>query len=322
MLTMDPGTPPATARFTLAYMAVALATLSTVLLSSGTQPRDVAAGPSTAALAPLVAAHAIVAGLLLLASRRSEAPWPAATAWLPLLAIPLLYAELPWLMQAVGTPYGDATVQHWELALWGGHPSRTLAGRLPAWWLSELLHLAYLSYYAVIYLPLAWLWSRTRLDAAVSHRSGVLAAHAFDEASLAVMATFALCFTVFVLFPVQGPRYLWQPDAVPGGPVRAMVLGILERGSSRGAAFPSSHMAVATVQALMAFRWRIPGRVLVAMLTLGLGVGAVYGGFHYAVDMVAGAVVGVLVFATVTAWAARRQRPMSAPTSALPPSRT
>ena len=40
---------------------------------------------------------------------------------------------------------------------------------------------------------------------------------------------------------------------------------------------------------------------IVAVLTVGLSIGAVYGGFHYAVDIVAGALVG-LSLAGVAWW--------------------
>jgi membrane-associated phospholipid phosphatase len=56
-------------------------------------------------------------------------------------------------------------------------------------------------------------------------------------------------------------------------------------------------VAVATAQAILAIRyfgWRGAG---VAVLTAGLALGAIYGGFHYAVDVIAGVGVGSLVTA-------------------------
>ena len=35
------------------------------------------------------------------------------------------------------------------------------------------------------------------------------------------------------------------------------------------------------------------------IIAIGVGLGAVYGGFHYAIDMVAGALLGILVGAAV-----------------------
>ena len=233
--------------------------------------------------AQLAGLHALMLATLVVCIRTDGPTVRTIRDLLPLVAIPVLYAELPYLMAAFSGGYRDAFIQQAELALFGDHPSRGLAGRLPFAWISEPLHAAYFSYYALIYAPLAYLLATGRRDA-------------FRESAAAVMATFAICFAVFVVFPVQGPRYLWPaPDGVPAGPMRTIVLAVLERGSSRGAAFPSSHMAVAVVQALMAYRWRVPGAWLIALATALLGVGAVYGGFHYAIDMIAGALLGVAV---------------------------
>lgn len=199
---------------------------------------------------------------------------------LGLAAIPLLYAEVPWLNQALVQGYHDPLVLAWERALTGFDPSRELAAILPWTWLSELLHLSYLTFYPGIYLPpllLAW---RGR------H-------HAFATTTLGILLAGVVCYLAFALFPVQGPRYFGPPEGVPQGPVRVLVLLILETGSSRGAAFPSAHMALMAAQSVLGFRFQRGVGLLVSVATVGVGVGAVYGGFHYAVDMAAGALVGV-----------------------------
>jgi membrane-associated phospholipid phosphatase len=74
--------------------------------------------------------------------------------------------------------------------------------------------------------------------------------------------------------------------------MRRLVLRILQGASSRGAAFPSSHVSVAVAQAWLAMRYqRRVGRWTCA-LAVGLACGAVYGGFHYALDALVGAAVG------------------------------
>lgn len=199
---------------------------------------------------------------------------------LSLVAIPLLYAEVPWLNQALVSGYHDPVVLAWERALTGSDLSRELAGRFPWPWLSEALHLAYATFYPGIYLPpllLAW-----------RHRHG-----AFVTTALGIIIAAVVCHLVFAVFPVQGPRYFGPPEGVPPGPVRALVLLVLEAGSSRGAAFPSAHMALMAAQSVLALRFQRGVGVLVSVATVGLGVGAVYGGFHYVVDMAAGALVGV-----------------------------
>jgi membrane-associated phospholipid phosphatase len=207
--------------------------------------------------------------------------------WLPMLLVPFLYGELPYLIGA-GASYRDPLVQRWEAALFGGQPARTLAGDVPIAPVSEVLHLGYLLYYPIVYVPPLVLYVTGRRAE-------------FGRTVLAVMATYAVCYAVFVVFPVEGPRYAWgAPASAPAGPFRSLTLAILERGSSRGTAFPSSHAAVAAAQTVVTLRFQ-PGLGIAVVVTSALlMVGAVYGGFHYAVDVLVGAGVGTIIAAAVS----------------------
>ena len=244
----------------------------------------------------LAAAHAL--GLLVvgwtLASRGDAARVTGDL--LPLFLAPVLYGEIPLLIAAVAgwgqgiapdQAYHDAAVQRWEAALFGTQPSQRLAGRLPFVSLSELLHAGYLAYYLAIFIPpLALFVHRER--------------RAFAQTVAAVTITYTICWVIFTVVPVEGPRYAWGANpTVPDGPIRRLTLHILAAGSSRGAAFPSSHMAVMVVQTVMAFRWQRRMAWALTAVTLLVGIGAVYGGFHYAVDMIVGAGLGGAIGAAV-----------------------
>ena len=157
---------------------------------------------------------------------------------LPLFVAPMLYGEVPLLIGALGSSYHDVRVQSWELAIFGQHPSRVLATFMPnpAW--SELLHMGYLAYYPAIFVPPLLLYVR-------GERRG------YAQTVLALTVAYVACWVIFAVAPVEGPRYLWTPNA-PDGPARRLTVAILAAGSSRGAAFPSSHMAVSVVQTVMA----------------------------------------------------------------------
>lgn len=205
--------------------------------------------------------------------------------WYPLLVIPLLYSELGVLNRAVwGGRYFDPVILAWEQALFGAQPAASFAAAAPHLALSEALHAAYLSYYPIIYLPPLLLYLRGRRDA-------------FAALLRPLVATFLLHYLVFVYFPVQGPRYLFPAPGgtVADGPLYQLTHRILEAGSSQGSAFPSSHIGVAVVQTVAVFRFLPRAAPLVLVATVGLGVGAVYGGFHYAIDMIVGALVGLAI---------------------------
>jgi membrane-associated phospholipid phosphatase len=58
-------------------------------------------------------------------------------------------------------------------------------------------------------------------------------------------------------------------------------------------------MAVSVAMAVTALAWQRSIGWVVTMIALLIGVGAVYGGFHYGVDMIAGAVLGAATSAVV-----------------------
>ena len=208
---------------------------------------------------------------------------------LPLVAAPLLYAEIPSLIQTIGGGYHDALIQRWEAFVFGGEPAHTFAARFPFVGLSEVLHLGYLAYYPAIFAPAILLFARNER-------------RALAETVAAVSLTCLVCWILFALWPVEGPRYLWSVAGVPEGPARRLVVALLERGSSRGAAFPSSHMAVSVAQVVLAIRWQPRLAPLLAAIALLVGLGAVYGGFHYGVDMLAGTALGAALGTAVVWW--------------------
>lgn len=199
---------------------------------------------------------------------------------LPLLVGPLLYAEVAALNDLVfGTRYFDAPIMRLEVAMFGAQMASHLRELLPSRPLSEFLHFAYFSYYGIPLLLWGALAARRRFDA-------------LDEYLTVLGFTFVACMAWFVLFPVAGPFYtLVPPDPQAMGSVfPPLVHRVLHANASQGAAFPSSHVAVSGAVLVMAARHDRFSFALLAVLVPALAVGAVYGGFHYAIDAVAGAV--------------------------------
>lgn len=156
--------------------------------------------------------------------------------------------------------------------------------RRPRPWLSWVLHGGYLAYYPIIVgAPLG-------LQAS-GRREGM------QRALTAIMATFYLCYLTFLLFPVVGPRHAFPPadNSATRTAIARLTGRFLHRVAAWGAAFPSSHVAVSATATAAAFReWRGLGFALTAPTTL-LALGAVYGQFHYAVDVLAGLAVAAVV---------------------------
>jgi membrane-associated phospholipid phosphatase len=227
-----------------------------------------------------VAGYAIIIVAVVLGGRARRREVVMLHDWLPLLSLPVLYAAIP--STALGAGPFDPAIQDLDRGMFGGDVAHWLGGAYPWTPMSELLHAAYLSYYLIIYVPPFLMYARGG------------ATQEFRRTVLAFTLAMTICFAIFWIYPVLGPRYVWiAPPGVPDGIFRRSAVALLEGGSAKGTAFPSSHMAIALSMSLSSLRWNRLAGVILLVLTVLLGVGAVYGGFHYVADMVAGAVVGV-----------------------------
>jgi len=208
----------------------------------------------------------------------------------PLLLLVVLYAQLDVLNRG-GTVVHDPLVQRWELALFGTQVSRAWWQAEPSAFWSTVLHAAYFSYYFIVSIPAFYfLW-----------RDDVAAVRRFV---LAVMTTFVLCYLAFLLFPVAGPYYEFVRPAAwfIDNPAARLVYDTLARGSSYGAAFPSSHVAATVAAAIAATLGSRRLGLLLLLPTILLTVGVVYCQMHYAVDALAGLVVGGVVALATAKW--------------------
>lgn len=247
----------------------------------------------------LTGAHVLLAGAGLWLSRqptRGVSPAGFIRDAYPFLFIPFLYWELRYLAQLFSRGYRDALVQRWEELLFGGQLALEFSEALPHLWLSELMHLFYASYWVLLPVALAALYLRRRITG-------------FRELVFVELVLFFGCYLIYIFFPVAGPFYGFPSigGALAEGPFYRLVHTVLADGGSRGAAFPSSHVAVAVGIVLVSRRHDRTLFVAMTPVVAGLAVGTVYGRFHYAVDALAG-VLFALVMVPVARWLRERMR--------------
>lgn len=234
-----------------------------------------------AAMGALLLAHVLTVVMIVLVTRPGLGVLGRALREIyPLVLLLGLYSELDIIN--AGRPVYDAVVQHWEALLFGGQPSRDWWRHAPSAFWSFVLHGAYLTYYPIVAVPPFVL-------AATGNLTGL------RRYVRTVMLAFIVCYCWFLFFPVAGPYYAFaRPDGeFVANPAARAVYSALAQGSSYGAAFPSSHVA-ATVAAVLA-SWRASRAfgVVLAIPAAFLMVAVVYCQMHYAVDAVAGLMVGV-----------------------------
>ncbi len=210
--------------------------------------------------------------------------------WYPLSTIALFYFEMGKLTQMVFQHFFDETVIRWEKRIFKGMPSLELSDRFPSIILSEILHLCYFSYYLIAVFLAAWLYFKGEMGP-------------FQETVFAETLTFNLSLLCYPFLPATGPRYLFEKNQGPlsKGFFFRLTHSIVSRGSSKGTAFPSSHVSLSVIVLLCALRYDSTAFLILLPMCVGLTLGTVYGRFHYAIDALAGAVLGGIVFGLITA---------------------
>lgn len=206
--------------------------------------------------------------------------------WYLILLIPAFYTELaPLNFSIFHGKYFDSHIIAAEQRIFGGMPSHDFAKAYPYLPLSEFFHFAYLSYYLIIFMPPLYLYLKGLKDQQ-------------QRMIFNLLLAFFAHYVFFIYFPVQGPRYLFPP---PGGELAngffyQLAHKALEAGSSQGAAFPSSHVGVSFAQAAFTILGAPLLAPIIFVLSVGLTLGAVYGGFHYGTDALVGLIYGLILF--------------------------
>lgn len=211
------------------------------------------------------------------------------------------FSETGWLNRMFFSDYLDPVIIRWEQAVFGCQPSVLFMEKLPYLAVSELFYVAYFSYYIMIAGIGVALFLRNRQQ--------------FFHFVAIVSFLFYVCYTIYIIVPIIGPRVFFHeiggyilpeayqqlastevyPDAVKSGPafqVMALIYRIFE---APGAAFPSSHVAVAVCTVCFSFRYLRPIRYAHLVLAFLLCLSTVYCRYHYVLDVLAGLLTAALV---------------------------
>jgi membrane-associated phospholipid phosphatase len=235
-----------------------------------------------------------VAALLVLPRLRAAGPLPRLVGvTLPLLVFYIFYLETQLALSGPAVRWRDAVVAGAELPRWSAMTATAGSAVL-----GESLAFAYMAY-----VPMLVAVAVTLL--AVPGTGPLAPAESFVRR---VCLAWAVCFVIFVLVPVLGPRFLFpelQATRLGAGPFSALARINQSRGMLHGGSFPSAHMAATTVAVWSIWRRRHPLRWAVAPLSVALAVACVYLTYHYVVDVLAGIVVGAGVV-TADGFLARR----------------
>lgn len=228
---------------------------------------------SVRAALPTVAAFFAIAALALGDERTGWRYWFRELLAIPV--VPFIFLNLGTLIPLVNERICDDVLERWDQALLGAEAQTALYTLTLPWWLTDLLTLAYSTFF---FLPIV-------LAVALAKRRDPY----LPRVVTAVVFTFLLSYTGYFVVPALGPRatvaqqrYATLPPGLVGAPIREL-LDHWEK--TKSDAFPSGHTMV-TLAVLYGARRRHPG-----LYTALLPVGALLIGatllltYHWLVDV-------------------------------------
>lgn len=248
-------------------------------------------------VAGILAIHAVVAG----SARRPRNRFLSFFRhFYPLMLYAFLYRESELLNLMFVDRYLDPAFIALEERIFGFQPAIAFMKAVPHPLISEFFYMSYFSYYVMIAGVGLTLYFKRREQ--------------FWHFLAVLSFLFYVCFLLFIFLPVAGPpaffmeipRYLNQqqlpyyplefPPSVTSGPFFHIMKFLYATFESGGGAFPSSHVAAALCVLFLSWRNLPLARYFILAATVALSFATVYCRYHYAVDVLAGAVTaGILI---------------------------
>ena len=234
----------------------------------------------------------------------------------------ILGVRIVYLLMTLGTWYPDTysinsqfpCLDHvfaaFEQDIFGFQPALLFSQAYGSKIVSELMYMGYFSYYLFFIVTLVIIFVKQFRN--------------LERSAFMIFAAFYICYVIYLFLPVTGPQYYYLavgideiaqgnfPDvgtyfrdhtealASPGwsGGVFYQLVQIAHHAGERPtAAFPSSHVAIATLVMLIVARLRMWRWMLVlAIPFLFLNMSTVYIYAHYAIDAITGLFFGMILF--------------------------
>jgi len=238
---------------------------------------------------------------------QAHARWPSSRAidflrhYYAVLLYPGFYRETGLLNRMFFADYLDAHFIWLDERIFGFQPCLEFMYWWPQLPVSEMFYAAYFSYYVMIVGIGLTLYLRDRRQ--------------FFHYVSVISFVFYVCYLIYICLPVMGPRAFFReidgfrlpdeiqayagspfyPDAVRVGPFFHVMAWIYRHFEGPGAAFPSSHVAVALSTLWFSFLYVRRIRCLHLADVILLCLATIYCRYHYAVDVAAGALTGAIL---------------------------
>jgi membrane-associated phospholipid phosphatase len=207
--------------------------------------------------------------------------------WYPVAAVLLIFWSLYWIVPAVNQgEFRDDLLYQWDKDVLGFDPVEWFRG-LERPWLTDVLHVIYMSYFVLPVILVLVLIRRGNKEA-------------LAETIFVLCLSFYLCYVGYGVLKAGGPRhFIYHSNEMEGLWVTQWLRDLIDGlEPNKADAFPSAHTAATLVVNVLALRhirrvglWMLP-------LTAAILFSLVYARYHWFADIVAGF---VWAFVTVAA---------------------
>lgn len=201
----------------------------------------------------------------------------------PLLLLIPFYSISGYEVHMFYSGFFDKFIIHYEFLFFAVHPSvwfQNIVSRP----LTEWMMFGYSFYLFLLPITTAWLYC--------THKS-----EEWQHLLGALLISFFVCYIIFTLLPVQGPRVAMADlyNVKLQGYLFQQFVALLEsRAMLHGGAFPSAHCSAATVMLVLAYRYDKRLFIMIAPIIITLYISTVYGRYHYPTDVLGGIIVGFI----------------------------
>lgn len=228
----------------------------------------------------------LLIGILAYAQSKSENRWiELAYKIYPLLLLAYLFKETAYMNHLFYHHYLDEWIVIAEQRIFGYLPSIVFSKTMPETWFSELMNFGYFSYYFMTIGVALLFFFKYPAET--------------ERVIFIILTSFFIYYLFFIFFPTEGPVYFLQAplnEPLHSG-VFSHLVNIADRlGDGRTGAFPSSHVGMAVIYAMLTFRWFPKLFWVVTVLAIMICFATVYIKAHYFLDAVGGLLSAPLIY--------------------------
>ena len=204
----------------------------------------------------------------------------------PLVLYGYFFESVSHLNLLIFHDYIDGFFQKIDFSIFGYQPTLYWGTHFDTFFLQELFHFSYFSYYLMFFILAITLFVKRKYEY-------------LGEFIFTLSFVFYICFLTYVILPVIGGRF--YPEAMElaktlrYGIFTKIMAEIYIHSPHLGGAFPSSHVAIALVLMLSALKYEKKLGFVFIPITLLLSIATVYCHYHYFTDVLGG-ILYVIIF--------------------------